>query len=84
MSLIEFAHWRELFKLQPFDDRARYHRPTAMLASLHAKDAGKAFKSAIDFLDPPSPDPNLEGYTPAQLSTFAAFGIKPPPRPLKD
>lgn len=84
MTLVELEHWRAHFALHPFDDLHRFHRPAALLASLKSKDTAKGYKAAIDFLSPPPPDPNLAGYTPAQLSTFAAFGITPPPRPIKD
>lgn len=84
MSDVEFAHWLELFKIQPFDDHARFHRPAALIAASGAKDVSKAYASAIKFLDPPPPDPNLAGYTDAELSTYRAFGITPPPRPAKD
>lgn len=33
MSRVEFLRWGEFYKLYPFDDFHRYHRPAALVAS---------------------------------------------------
>ena len=49
----ELTYWREFYRLYPFDDLHRYHRPAALVFSGHAgKEAPTAFESAIETLSP--------------------------------
>jgi hypothetical protein len=76
----EFRSWVEFWKLYPFDDFHRFHRP----ASLIAHSMGGAKLDDLQAYLMPEPKvipPELAGYSEADLRTFAAFGVTPPPRP---
>lgn len=73
MSQPEFLAWRAFYRQHPFDDHHRFHRPAAAVAST----AGAKFEEVLQVL---SPEPVLPGYSEAELNTFKAFGVKPPPR----
>jgi hypothetical protein len=73
MSQREFRAWVHFYRQNPFDDLHRYHRPAAMVASAMSG----SYAERIKFL---APDPVPEGYSQAELNSFAAFGIKPPTR----
>lgn len=73
MTQREFARWVEFYRLFPFDDLHRFHRPAALLCSMQGGD----FKKAMDAL---APEPVPSGYSQAELNSFKAFGIKPPAR----
>ena len=66
------AAWKEFHRHFPIDDFHRIYRPTALLAAIHTD--GNARKH-LDWL---CPEPVIPGYTEADMSTFRAFGIKPP------
>ena len=75
----------EYYKLFPFDDMHRYHRPAALIAAsasnLDRESFAGGVKARIDWLQPEPASEGREGtYTQADLNTFAAFGIKPPGR----
>lgn len=75
----EFQTWFEFYKLAPFDDRARYFRPAALVAhSMSGADLGEL----IGFLAGDSPAQPIsddgQGWTAADLATFKAMGMKPP------
>lgn len=67
----EFTAWVEFYKLFPFDDRHRYHRPSALIA--HATNGIEA-SDAMSWLQPL---PAAPGYSEADLRTLAAFGFSP-------
>ena len=73
MTQAEFSRWVEFYRLFPFDDAHRYHRPAAAVAAAIGGDYRKFF----DFL---SPEPVPEGFSAADMATLKAFGMKPPPR----
>lgn len=61
--------------LYPFDDRHRYHRPAALIASMHAKYQQQALEGHLKWL---SPDPIVYDFTAADMRTIAALGGIPP------
>lgn len=73
MTQPEFLAWKEFFRLYPFDDLHRYHRPAALIASSMSSD----FNAKLEFLFPEPPPP---GYSEADMNIFRAFGVRPPPR----
>lgn len=74
MTPREFAAWIEFYKLFPFDDRHRYHRPAALVSvSL----GGGKIDDRIAFL---SPDPKPEGYSSADMSLMKMLGVRPKPK----
>lgn len=70
MTPREFSSWVEFYRLFPFDDKHRYHRPAAMVA---ASMSGK-YDERIEFL---SPEPKPPGYSRADLSLMRMLGVKP-------
>lgn len=55
----ELAVWREFYRLYPFDDLHRYHRPAALVS---ASMSGGGYEEKIEFLQPshadkPTPKP---------------------------
>ena len=68
MSRSEFLAWAQFYKLFPFDDFHRFHRPAAMIASAVG---GGSMAERLDWLQPPTHD-----YNSADLATLRAFGIK--------
>lgn len=77
MSPVEFRRWREYYRLYPFDDRHRYHRPAALIAGASRADMQRAFADFIEFLEP---DPSTAHYSSADMSILRAFGLRPPSR----
>lgn len=66
----EFADWVEFYKLYPFDDFHRFHRPAALVAqSMRGGDV----KPLLQWL---APEPIPEGLSAADMNTLKAFGIK--------
>jgi hypothetical protein len=47
----EFVEWMEFYRLYPFDDLYRYHRPAALVASSFG---GGEIQQRIDWLHPPA------------------------------
>lgn len=75
MPAPEFEAWRQFYVDRPFDDRHRYHRPAALIASAGARDRNASIDSLMKWL---CPEPVPEGMDDADLRTLAAFGLKPP------
>lgn len=73
MTRGEFLAWAEFYKLYPFDDLHRYHRPAAMTA---AAMGGATVAERLDWLQP---EPKAFDYSMADINTLKAFGFKPPP-----
>lgn len=74
MSQAEFIAWVAFYRLYPFDDHHRHHRPAALVAQCMA---GGDMKDKLEWLQP---DPTYSGYSAAEVRSFKAFGIKPPGR----
>jgi hypothetical protein len=72
MSQRELQAWREFYRLYPFDDRHRFHRPAAALARAIGGQ-GITTASIIEWLQP---DPRNVDLTSADLATLQAFGFK--------
>jgi hypothetical protein len=76
MTQPEFLAWREFYRLFPFDDLHRYHRPAALISSTQfgsTDDVQRAFARRLDFLQP---DPATAGMTHADVTTLEAFGLR--------
>lgn len=74
MTPREFESWAAFYKLFPFDDRHRYHRPAAMVAA----SMGGKYDDRIAFL---SPDPEVaDGFSKVDMSVLNALGIKRKPK----
>ena len=71
MTQREFASWAEFYRLFPFDDRHRYHRPAALVST--ALGGGK-YDDRLEFL---SPEPQPPGLSKVDLSIIKALGLKP-------
>lgn len=79
----EFLAWMEFYKLQPFDDYARFYRPAALIGYQVAGAFGKPPEDLLDTLLgwlEKRPAPEEQGYSAADLKTMRAFGMKPPRR----
>jgi hypothetical protein len=75
MSARERLSWEAFWQEHPFDDDARYYRPFAMLAQLLSSGDVKyedAYRWAKRKADPAG------NWSNADMSTFAALGLKPP------
>ena len=70
MSAREFSDWIEFYKAYPFDDRHRFHRPAAMVASSLG---GGDVQARLDWL---CPEPVPEGLTDVDVSIMRAFGVR--------
>lgn len=75
MSWPELRAWREYYRDFPFDDRHRYHRPAALIASRGG--GHNALQQCLEWLEP---DPATAGFSNADMNTLAAFGLRPPPK----
>lgn len=78
MSAVEFQAWVDFYRLQPFDDLHRYHRPAALVATgLGGGDVADALRWLED--GPVSPAMPIDGsaphYTDADRATLQAFGM---------
>ena len=73
MTQAEYQSWIEFYRLYPFDDLHRYHRPAALIASR----SGGDLQQFIDWLQP-EPGIAQGNWTPADISTFRALGTKVP------
>lgn len=49
MTRREFEEWVEFYRLNPFDDLHRYHRPAALIAS---RVGNAKVQAMLDFLNP--------------------------------
>lgn len=70
MTQPEFLAWVEFYKLYPFDDLHRYHRPAALI--------GRSMSGADvdDLLDWLAPDPAHRNLSPADRATMKALGMR--------
>lgn len=74
MTQKEFASWVEFWKMCPFDDAGRYHRPAALIANAtNGRDIPEALKWLARELEP-----DMQGFSEADANTFKAFGLTPP------
>lgn len=69
MPQTEFLSWVEFYKLYPFDDFHRYHRPAALVS---ASLGGGELQQRLDWLQP---DPTTEDLNDADMATLRAFGF---------
>lgn len=77
MAPLEFESWRAFYERWPFDDRARFHRPAAMLAGA-ASQGTVEIDDALDWLDrKPPPDALFNEH---ERAMFKAAGVSPPRR----
>lgn len=74
MSEVEFRSWVEFYKLSPFDDLHRFHRPAALIARSFS---GGEISDLIEWLHP---RPQSKEWNQSDINTFKAFGIKAPPK----
>ena len=70
MTPDEFGDWIEFYRMQPFDDFHRFHRPAALIATSMG---GGEIQPRLDWLQPPASNQ----YSSADLNTLKAFGFKP-------
>ena len=81
MTVGEFEAWRQFYLLHPFDSRSLHHRPAALIAASNLKDGMGKLDDLLEWLDPAERTAALaEGWSEADLNTFKALGVKPPPR----
>jgi len=69
---VEFESWKAFYRQWPFDDRARFHRPAALIASA----GGSEISDLLDWLDR-KPPPTAR-FSAVDLSIMNALGMKPP------
>jgi len=74
MSEVEFGSWVEFYKLAPFDDLHRFYRPAALISRSFS---GGDVSDLIEWLQPRQ---KTNEWTQADINTFKAFGMKPPPK----
>jgi len=65
----ELNDWREYYRLYPFDDLHRYHRPAALIAR---QMGGGEIQPLVEWLQPPAWQ---EGMSATDVSTLRALGI---------
>lgn len=75
MTQNEFNSWLEFYQMQPFDDLHRYYRPAALIARSFS---GGDVTEMLNWLQPQQTEDSR--YSDADMRTFAAFGMKRPPR----
>lgn len=71
MTQAEYLTWLEFYRLYPFDDFHRFHRPAALISQSMA---GGDIKQRLEWLQP---EPIPDGLNYADLRTIAAMGFKP-------
>lgn len=74
MSRREYERWMAFYRLYPFDDRHRYHRPAALISTAIG---GGDLQARLEWLEP---EPVPPGFSDADMNTFRAFGVRPPSR----
>jgi hypothetical protein len=75
MTQAEFVAWREYYRMHPFDDLHRLHRPAALIATAMG---GGDVQTRLDWLAPQFEA--ADGWSAADTATFKALGVKPPGR----
>jgi hypothetical protein len=70
----EFLEWMAFYRLWPFDDFHRFHRPAAMVANAAA--GGGDMTSRLEWLQPDVRAVDDSQMTDADRNTLSAFGIK--------
>jgi len=71
MTQPEFLAWIEFYRLYPFDDMHRHHRPAAIVANAMS---GAPLDKLLDWL---APDPTLSKFSEADLATMRTLrGMK--------
>ena len=70
----EFLEWVEFYKLHPFDDLARFHRPAALVA--HSM-GGADVDALLGWLSNEKPAATSD-LSDADLATMKALGFTPP------
>lgn len=70
----EFLEWVEFYKLYPFDDLHRIHRPAALIATAGVEPAKRmrAIDLAIDWLQP---EPMNAGLVSSDIAMMRALGF---------
>lgn len=76
MSQREFDSWVEYYAEFPFDDYHKHYRPAALIARSMA---GSEIDGLLEWLQPIKRVSDGE-FSAADMATFKAFGMKPPPR----
>lgn len=69
MPQSEVESWVEFYRLYPFDDLHRFHRPAALVS---AALSGGELQSRLDWLQP---EPSTAAMSDADLRTLRAFGF---------
>jgi len=69
MTQPEFLRWMEFYRLFPFDDMHRYHRPAALISQSMA---GGEIRDKLDWLQP---DARNDGLNEADMATLRAMGF---------
>lgn len=69
MTPDEFMQWVEFYRLFPFDDFHRFHRPAALVSQSMA---GGEIQEKLDWLQP---DSRNDGLSDADMKTMRAFGF---------
>lgn len=74
MDQAELLEWVEFYKLFPFDDLHRFHRPAALVATAGAapKDRMKAVAASVDWLQP---EPTLTGLSSVDVDMMRLMGF---------
>lgn len=75
-SEVELQGWREFYRLYPFDDYHRFHRPAALIAGMQSTNPQQAITGHLKWLQP---EPVLAEFGEFDMKTLKAFGLKPPP-----
>lgn len=70
MTQPEYFSWMEFYRLYPFDDFHRFHRPAALIARM-TQGPDAPMQPLLDWLQP---DRGTEGLTDADMNTMKAFG----------
>jgi hypothetical protein len=74
MTEAEFRSWVEFYKMAPFDDLHRHHRPAALIARSFS---GGDITDLLEWLQPRA---ESKDWNQADINTFKALGAKPPNR----
>jgi hypothetical protein len=67
MTQPEYLAWIEFYRLYPFDDMHRFHRPAALVANSMS---GAGVDKLLEWL---APDPTLEKFSEADRATMRAL-----------